>query len=153
MPRPLPRRVLLTGLALPALQSCAPPLPELHTGVSTPDAENLLRASAAAHGADVLQNLNDISVSYTGAWRPFVGVIQPDLVDAGFRGGSQERLLLPANLVAQSHTGPKGHKYVQRQTIPGQQGSVHVWLNGAASTDVNRLAAAALVADGYCLFP
>ena len=29
---------------------------------------------------------------------------------------------------------------------------MHVWLNGAASTDVNRLAAAALVADGYCLF-
>ena len=46
----------------------------------------------------------------------------------------------------------EGHKQVVRQTSPGQQGNVHVWLNGAATTDTDRLHAAALVADGYSLF-
>jgi hypothetical protein len=148
----LSRRVMLAGLGLQALQGCAPPLPQLQTASSTPDAQALLRASAAAHGLAVLQTLNDISVSYTGVWSSLVNRLQPDLVDAGFRGSSQERFLLPGRLVAQSYTGPKGHKEVARQTVPGKQGGVRVWLDGVETNDANRLAAAALVADGYGLF-
>ena len=152
MPKLIPRRLLVTGLALPTLQGCAPALPELHTAASTPDARSLLASSAAAHGADALTALHDINVSYTGMWRPLVNIIQPDLVDAGFRGSSQERLLPSGGVSAQSHTGPKGHKQVLRQAAPGSQGSVHVWLNGTPTRDAERLAAAALVADGYGLF-
>lgn len=96
--------------------------------------------------------MNDISVDCTGGWSFLANFIQPDLVDAGFRGSSQERFLLPGRLVAQSHTGPKGHKEVVRQSEPGQQGGVRVWLNGVETNDTNRLAAASLVADGYSLF-
>ncbi len=77
--------------------------------------------------------------------------LQPDLVDAGFRGGSEERLLLRDRLVAQAHTGPDGSKQVLRQNSLAQ-GNVRVWLNGAETQDRNRRDAAALVADGYSLF-
>ena len=149
---PLSRRLMLAGLGLTALQGCAPPLRPLQTASSTPDAQALLTASAAAHGLAALHSVNDISVSYTGVWSPSANLFQPDLVDAGFRGSSQERLLLPDRLVAQSYTGPNGHKEVVRQSVPGKQGGVRVWLNEVETNDANRLAAAALVADGYGLF-
>jgi len=148
----LSRRLTLAGLGLSGLQGCAAPLARLRTASSTPDAQALLAASAAAHGLAVLRTVIDVNVSYAGVWPPLVGLVQPDLVDAGFRGSSQERLLLPGRLVAQSYTGPKGHKEVVRQTVTGQQGWVRVWLNGVEASETNRLAAAALVADGYSLF-
>lgn len=150
--RPLSRRLVLTGLGLPPLQGCAAPLPRPRAAASTADAQALLAESAAAHGLAALQAMHDVNVSYTGAWPPLANLIQPDLVDAGFRGSSQERLLLPGHLVAQSHTGPDGHKEVVRQTVPGEPGGVRVWLNGVESDDANRLAAAGLVADYYSLF-
>ena len=112
----------------------------------------MLAASAAAHGAAALASIDDISVRYAGQWRPLVGRLVPVLVDAGFRGGSEERLLLRAGIAAQDHTGPDGRKYVLRQAAPAGQGSVRVWFNGTPATDADRLNAAALVADGYSLF-
>ncbi len=99
-----------------------------------------------------MSDVADISVSYAGHWRPLVGSLQPVLVDAGFRGGSQERLLLRERLVGQVHAGPDGRKQVARPMAHGAQGEVRVWLNGDETRDADRLAAAALVADGYSLF-
>ena len=110
------------------------------------------RGAAAAHGVVGFSGLRDISVSYAGQWHALVGSIQPALVDAGHRGGSQERLLLGERIVAQAHTGPKGTKQVFRQQGQASQGSVKVWFDGQPSHDPDSLHAAALVADGYSLF-
>jgi hypothetical protein len=99
-----------------------------------------------------LSKVNDLSVSYAGEWPALVGRLQPALVDSGFRGGSEERLLLRERLVAQAHTGPKGRKQVVRRAASGAQGDVRVWFNGEEAGDAERRAAAALVADGYSLF-
>lgn len=150
------RRHLMSGLlavsALPLLQGCAAPLPAVGATASTAEAQALLAASAAAHGVAALAGIGDVSVSYAGRWRALVGRLQPDLVDAGFRGGSEERLLLRERLTAQGHAGPEGRKQVERQTVAGAQGAVRVWVNGQESADAHRRAAAALVADGYDLF-
>lgn len=149
---PLRRRLILASLALPALQGCAPPLPALSSPVTTPDARALLMGSAAAHGLAALSSLQDLSVSYAGEWPALVGSLQPALVDRGFRGRSEERLLLRGQVVAQAHTGPDGRKQVVRRTVPGAQGDVRVWFNGEEAHDGERRAAAALVVDGYGLF-
>ncbi|WP_426955603.1 hypothetical protein [Muricoccus radiodurans] len=96
--------------------------------------------------------LQDISVSYTGQWAAVIGSLQPALVDAGFRGRSEERLLPREGLVAQSHIGPEGRKQVTRRTAPNSQGDVQVSFNQEVAVDIQRRAAAALVADGYALF-
>lgn len=154
-PHPLRRRVLLASLALPAvpaLQGCAAPLPTVQNPASAPAAQALLAESAAAHGLAALSGMHDLSVSYAGEWPPLIDRLQPALVDAGFRGGSEERLLLREGVVAQAHTGPRGHKQVVRRTVPGARGDVRVWFNGEEARDDERRAAAALVADGYALF-
>ena len=112
----------------------------------------MLQTSARAHGSQALATLNDISVRYAGQWNPVVNRLQPDLVDAGFRGGSEERLLLRDRIVAQSHTGPSGTKFVVRTTAASGEGAVRVWFNGAETQGPSPRAAAALVADGYTLF-
>jgi hypothetical protein len=147
-----PRRLLLASLASPALQGCAAPLPAVSTPRTTPEARALLFESAEAHGIAALSKVNDLSVSYAGEWPALVGRLQPALVDSGFRGGSEERLLLRERLVAQAHTGPKGRKQVVRRAAAGAQGDVRVWFNGEEAGDAERRAAAALVADGYSLF-
>jgi hypothetical protein len=149
------RRLLQASLALPllpALTACTAPLVPLNAASSAPDAQALLRASAAAHGVDALSRISDVSVRYTGHWHALVDKVQPALVDAGHRGGSEERLLLPEGLTAQEHTGPKGNKHVTRRTAAESQGDVHVWFNGEESNDTDARAAAALVVDGYDLF-
>ncbi len=146
------RRLMLASLALPALQGCTAPLPALSNPVTTPDARTLLDESAAAHGLAGLPGITDLSVSYAGEWRALVARLQPVLVDAGFRGRSEERLLLRERLVAQAHTGASGRKQVVRHTAQGAHGDVRVWFNGEETRDAERRAAAALVADGYSLF-
>jgi len=159
------RRLLLAALAVPAaagLGGCAAPLPEMANPGSAGDAQALLAGSARAHGLAALDGIEDISVSYAGEWGGLAGRLQPALVDAGFRGGSEERLLLRERLVAQAHTGPSGRKQVLRRTPrgvwgadpdgPGPDAVVRVWLNGVETADQERCAAAALVADGYSLF-
>ena len=158
MPEPslLRRRALLAGLpALSALAGCAAPLPPVSAASTSSDAQALLGRAAAAHGLTALAAISDVSVSYAGAWHALVNRLQPALVDAGFRGRSEERLLLhdPAGvLVAQHYAGPDGSKQVVRQMMRGAQGSVRVWFNDTPEQDGDKLAAAALVADGYSLF-
>ena len=148
----LTRRLLLTAAALPVLDGCAAPLPPLHADASTPAAQALLAASAAAHGFASLPSVQDIAVRYDGHFRGLVGALVPVLVDAGFRGRSEERILLRDRLVAQSYTGRSGHKEVVRRTAPQAEGGVQVWFNGEPARDPDQLHAAALVADGYSLF-
>lgn len=112
-------------------------------------AAGLLQASAEAHGLPALTRLADVNVRYAGTWPPLIGRLQPALVDAGFRGGSEERLLLRQGLIAQAHTGPAGRKQVVRRWAPD---GVVVWFNDEPAADAERRAAAALVADGYALF-
>ena len=99
----LTRRALLSAFALPWLAAgCSSPLPLVKAPAGDFDADSRLRDSAQAHGLDAYRNLNDINVSYSGEWRPLVNRIQPEVVDAGFRGSSQERLMPRAGIVAQA---------------------------------------------------
>ena len=154
-PDPLRRRLMLASLSLPvwpALSGCAPPMRKLTRPSTAADAGMLLEASAAAHGVGALAGINDISVRYLGRWRAVVGRLQPALVDPGYRGVSEERLLLPGQTVAQAFTGPNGRKQVVRRTTADLKDDVRVWFNGAEAHDAERRAAAALVVDGYSLF-
>lgn len=152
----LRRRVVLASVSLPyylsALVGCAAPLPQLRVAGTTREGHELLMESAAAHGFEAFQELSDLSVSYEGRWDWLAGKLQPILVDAGFRGGLQERHLRREGVVAQANTGPSGHKQVIRHTAKGTQGDVRVWFNGEEVYDLERRAAAALVVDGYGLF-
>lgn len=165
----IPRRRLLAaaGLsaALPLLTSgCASPLPGLAaTGASgsTPAeaesaaaARQLFDAACAAHGLAAWRRIQDLNLTYEGEWRALVPRLQPELVDAGFRGRSEERVLPGAGLVAQLHTGPAGHKQVlrQRSARATEPGSVSVAYNGQPSSATAVRDAAALVVDGYLLF-
>ena len=142
----------LAAPALPVLHGCAAPLPVSLNTASTPAAQTLLKESAAAHGLTAFQAIQDLSVSYSGEWRALIGKLQPALVDASFRGSSEERLLLREGVVAQAHTGPGGRKQVLRRAGTTAPGEVHVWFNGEEARDAERRAAAALVADSYRLF-
>jgi hypothetical protein len=149
------RRFLQAALALPALAGlpgCTAPLPRLTAASTTPDAHALLMQSAEAHGLVAFSGLTDLSVSYDGHWRALVDKLQPDLVDAKFRGKSQERMLLRESAVGQAFTGPGGQKHVARRAAPGSDGEVRVWFNGEEAHDKDRRDAAALVPDGYALF-
>ncbi len=148
----LHRRTLLAAPLAAALQGCAAPFAPLPGDATEADARALLAESAAAHGAAALFSMGDISVSYAGQWRGLVGALQPDLVDAGFRGRSQERWLLRERVVGQAHAGPDGGKQVVRRMGQGGEGDVRVWFNGIPSQDADKRAAAALVVDGYGLF-
>jgi hypothetical protein len=153
MPTPLIRRRALLGAAtLPWLGACSTPLPLTVQPTDAPGASSgaqRLMESAQAHGLDAYRQLRDINVGYDGQWRPLIDRIQPVVVDKGFRGSSQERLLPAAGVVAQAYTGPSGRKHVVWSRGPGDVG---VWFNGTPSTDAGPLAAAALVADCYGLF-
>jgi len=134
---------------LPLLTACAsrgiPPTTAVGEQAA---ARSLLQRSAEAHGLTAWQNVTDISVSYAGQWASLASQLQPILVDAGFRKDSEERLL-PGHdyLIAQHHEGSLGSKQVVRSA-----NSISVLYNDVASTDPEKLAAAALVADGYRMF-
>jgi hypothetical protein len=149
------RQALLLGLAVPLVplaSGCRATLPRWSVPASSNDAFALLNESANAHGLTAYATINDINVSYAGHWRRLVRVLQPALVDAGFRGGSEERLLVREGVIAQSHHGPKGHKQVVRATAASEGSDIHVWFNGQEAHDRDRLDAAALVAEAYALF-
>ena len=152
------RRSLLGALTLPWLVGgCSTPLPLIPIPPGEADATARLRDSAQAHGLDAYSTITDINVSYSGEWRPLVNRIQPEVVNAGFRGSSQERLMPRAGIVAQAYTGPMGRKQVVwrrggRDGRADDLGDVAVWFNGERSTDTAAQNAAALVAEGYGLF-
>ena len=129
-----------------------PALPPLTVTRSDPDAVALSATSAIAHGSAALDAVSDVAVRYEGQWSFGMDLIQPDLVDGGYRGASEERLLLREQLSAQAYTGPKGRKHVVRRAAPHAQGSVAVWRNGVPDATSDGRAAAALVADNYALF-
>ncbi len=151
--------MLLAGAALPALglAGCSTPLPLALQATPTHDpvAERLLQQSADEHGWTAFRQLRDINVRYDGAWRPLIDRVQPVVVDKGFRGWSEERLMPQAGVVAQAYTGPAGNKHVWWQRGEGHSqrpGEVAVWLNGQPSTNADALTASALVAEAYGLF-
>jgi hypothetical protein len=149
------RQAVMMGLAMPLVPlagGCRASLPPWPAADSSGESLSLLRASAAAHGLSAYGAINDLNVSYAGHWRRLVGKIQPVLVDSGFRGGSEERLLLRDGTLAQSHSGPKGHKQVVRSFGANGNSSVRVWFNGNETLDRDRTDAAALVVDAYSLF-
>jgi hypothetical protein len=167
----LPRRRALRGLAalagastLPWLAGCATPLPIGLQAGGRDSGLQRLQASAQAHGWDAYRRLTDINIAYDGQWRPFIDRIQPVVVDKGFRGPSEERLLPHRGVNAQAYRGPDGRKQVfwQRATAghPGSSsgdsadapGEIAVWFNGQAAADPGVLDAAALVAEAYGLF-
>lgn len=153
--KPSPTRRALLAATLPWLAACTTPLPLGMRPDSDDAASDRLRQSAMAHGLEAFGRLDDISVGYDGQWRPLVGRIQPDLVDAGYRGGSQERLLLRQRVVAQAHSGPLGMKQVVWQRGASgvvEPGEIHVWRNDVPSGDLPTLQSAALVAEAYGLF-
>ncbi len=155
---PVSRRTVLAAFTLPWLVGgCSTPLPLGPKPAGDADAAARLRDSAQAHGLDAYKTLTDINVSYSGEWRPLVGRIQPEVVDQGFRGSSQERLMPQAGVVAQAYTGPMGRKQVawrrgDRNSRADDLGEVAVWFNGVRSADTAAQNAAALVAEGYGLF-
>ena len=153
------RRLLALGASVPALAlaGCGTPLPlnVPAAPASDPAAERLLQGSAEVHGLTAYRQLTDINVRYDGAWRPLIDRIQPVVVDKGFRGWSEERLLPQAGVIAQAYTGPAGRKQVwwqQGQASATRPGEVAVWFNGQASTNADAQAASALVAEAYGLF-
>lgn len=141
---PLPRRTLLT---LPTLTACTAPFPTVAPTNAT-STHPLLTRSAEAHGLARLRTLRDITLRYDGTWAPLIGRIQPLLVDQRFRGPSTERIRPREGTIEQHYEGPAGRKHVLRRPA-----SVDVAFNDAPATDEPRRAAAALVADGYMLFP
>ena len=142
-------RTLLLAMLFPLLGACASrgiPQP-ISTGEQA-DARVLLQKSAEAHGLAAWLQIRDLNVSYAGEWRGLVSKLQPTLIDADFRQGSEERLLLgPQPIIAQQHQGPKGQKQVVRSPA-----EVAVFYNGVTSVEGEVKAAAALVADGYRMF-
>lgn len=149
------RRAMLGAAALPFLGGCSTPLPLAAAApAGDPAAAARLRESAEVHGLAAYRRLTDINISYDGQWRPLIDRIQPAVVDAGFRGSSQERLMPAAGIVAQAYSGPRGAKQVRWQReAPGRGSAVAVWRNGIPDDTPDTLDAAALVAEGYGLFP
>lgn len=113
-----------------------------------PAARAVLQKSAEAHGLAAFRQIDDLNVGYAGEWYGLVSKVQPTLIDAEFRQGSQERIIFKGGpLIGQRHLGPKGSKQVIRHN-----GEVQVFYNDAPANDRDVLAAAALVADGYRMF-
>jgi hypothetical protein len=154
---PIRRRALFAAAACPwvsLLPGCATPLPlGAPAWADAPAATALLRESAQAHGLGAYRQLSDINVAYTGEWRPFINGVQPEVVDAGFRGRSQERLMPALGVNAQAYEGASGSKFVFWQRGSAEQpGDLSLWFNGQRSRDAALQRAAAVVAESYGLF-
>lgn len=123
-------------------------IPQAGGSGEQPAARAILQKSAEAHGLAAFRQIDDVSVGYAGEWHGLVSKIQPTLVDAGYRQGSQERMIFKGGpVLSQHHLGTKGSKQVIRRN-----NDVQVFYNDVAADDRDVLAAAALVADGYRMF-
>lgn len=142
-------RLFLIALLFPLIGGCASRgIPQVENKGEQAAARALLEKSAEAHGLAAFRQINDLNVSYAGEWYGLVSRVQPTLVDAEFRQGSQERLLLKEpTAISQHHNGPQGSKQVVRT-----RNGVQVYFNSEQASNPDVLAAAALVADGYRLF-
>ena len=151
------RRALLAAAAWPLgglLQGCSTPLPlGVQPAAGAPEAAALLRASAEAHGLTAYRQISDINIAYEGEWRPFINGVQPQVVDAGYRGRSQERLMPALGLNAQAYEGASGRKFVAWQRgSASTTARLDLWFNGQPSAEAALQRAAAVVAESYCLF-
>ena len=157
------RRTMLGAALLPAvagLGGCSSPLPLQAPppgGAEAAAAERLMQ-SAQAHGLAAYRQLRDVNIAYEGQWRPLIDRIQPEVVDAGYRGSSQERLMPQLGINAQRFDGPRGRKTVfwQRATPGSTSGTgvsedIAVWRNGTLTDDTPSLEAAALVGHDVAL--
>ena len=154
------RRTAIGAALLPAfaaLGGCTSPLPLTVQPAAASDiaAAMRLRQSADAHGFGAYRQLRDINIAYDGKWRPLIGSIQPEVVDAGYRVSSQERLMPALGINAQLYQGPNGLKKVlwrRDADNAAGNGDIAVWRNGVPATDMPTLDASALVAEAYKLF-
>ncbi len=162
-PNPDRRLVLCAGLLAPAalLGACGTPLPlnpPLGSSAAAAAAQARLMDSALAHGLEAYRQYQDISVAFTGHWRPLINGIQPEVVDRAYRGASEERLLPSLGAVAQSWRGsddPRLRKHVfwhRGDAATARPDELGLWYDGLASTDAARAAASALVAECCGLF-
>ncbi len=146
--RPILSRLLPIALLLLLGGCVSRGIPEATGSDEQPSARAVLQRSAEAHGLIAFRQIDDLSVSYAGEWYGLVSKIQPTLIDADFRQGSQERIIFKGSLlIGQRHLGSKGSKQVIRRSD-----GVQVFYNDAPADDPEVLAAAALVADGYLMF-
>ena len=145
------RRVLgtLGAVALPWLGACSTPLPLAVQAPADASAAAWLLEGAQAHGLEAYRLINDINVAYGWQWGPLINRVQPEVVDIGYCGPSQERLMPKLGINAQAYTGPKGRKQVVWQRQPAQ---ASVWYDGQLSSSEPLRQAAALVADIYGFF-
>lgn len=163
-PADLDRRLMLrAGLLAPTawLGACSTPLP-LNPSPSSSAAATAAQArlldSAEAHGLEAYRRLDDISVAFTGQWRPLINGIQPEVVDRAYRGASQERLLPRLGAVAQSWHGsddPRLRKHVFWQrgdAATARPDELALFYDGRLSGDAARADASALVAECCGLF-
>ena len=138
----------LTTLSVLALQAgCAAQFPEPIGSRNHASAEAVLDRSIAAHGGYLFDHAGSVRVSYDGEWRNVVKVLQPVLVDAGYRQKSDEMLDLTTADIVQVHNGPDGTKLVARTAE-----DVSVLYDDVTSDDETTRAASALVADAYTMF-
>jgi hypothetical protein len=146
--RPSLFRLLPVALVLLVGGCASRGIPQAAGSGEQPAARAVLQKSAEAHGLAAFRQIEDLSVGYAGEWYSLVKALQPTLIDADFRQGSQERIILKGGpLIGQHHVGPKGTKQVIRRS-----GDVQVFYNDSPAGDRDVLAAAALVADGYRMF-
>ena len=139
------RLTMLSSLLLMA--GCAAQFPEPLGSKNPAEAEDVLEKSIAAHGGYLFEQPGSVRVSYDGEWRNVVKVLQPVLVDAGYRQTSDEMLDLTTAGIVQVHNGPDGTKLVARTGD-----DVAVLYDDVESNDETTRAASALVADAYTLF-
>lgn len=152
---PIPRRAFLGAALLPWLSGCGTPLPLGAAPMSDAAAAQRLMDSAQAHGLAAYRRISDINVSFAGQWRPLINRIQPEVVDAGYRGPSQERLLPKLGVVGQAYSGPRGRKHVFWRRGDGSAvlpGEVGVWYDGQPSSSTALRTGAAVVAECCGLF-
>lgn len=153
--RPTRRHAVFGMALLPFFAGCSTPLPLGLSPSRDQAAAARLRQSAEEHGWAAYRTMTDINVSYDGQWRPLIGRIQPELVDAGYRGPSEERIMPATGSVAQAYRGPMGRKQVwwrRNRASSSSIGDIAVWFNGVPSTEPAARQTAALVAEGYALF-
>ena len=151
----VPRRAILGAALLPLLGGCSTPLPLGAAPGTDAAAAARLMDSAQAHGLQAYRQLGDINVGFAGQWRPLINGIQPEVVDAGYRGPSQERLLPKLGVIGQAYTGPRGRKHVSWRRGDGSAalpGEVGVWYDGQPSSSQPLRSAAAVVAECCGLF-
>lgn len=109
-------------------------------------ARALVERSVAAHGGNLFEEIDDLTVSYEGRWGRLTPRIQPVLADKGFRRQSVETYLLENEVVRQVHEGPQGKKTVVRD-----RDSIDVDYHGARITNDEHQVTSALVADVYIM--